>query len=128
VNPETDWSDVDPALRRAVILTSMDLRRDFYIFAGKEGGHSIEGRHADGGAVDISRIDGEKFSLMNDEAARDMGGQIAAGIANRLPFGRTKMAFGPGIAFRFDRSMNLDQRRELLRLHSSHVHVSVWPR
>ncbi len=125
VNEATDWKDVDPGLKSAVIRTSMDLRKTLYVYAGKEPGHSVEGRHAEGGAVDISRVDGVKFSLMDDASAAALGNAIGAGIANRLPFGQVKMVFTPGMAFRFDRPMSLEQNRALIGAHRDHVHVSV---
>jgi len=126
VNDGTDWEGVDPALKSAVIRTSMDLRRTFFVYAGREPGHSVEGRHEEGGAVDISRVDGVKFSLMGDAPAAALGNAIGAGIANRLPFGQLKMVFTPGMAFRFDRPMNLEQNRSLIGSHRDHVHISVY--
>jgi RHS repeat-associated protein len=124
----TNWTDVDPAIRRAVILASMDLRKDLFIYSGLESGHSVEGRHGEGGAVDISRINGVRFTLMSDAASAGWGNLLGAMIANRLPCGRVRMVYTPGMAFRFNRPMNLDENRRLIASHLDHVHVTVDPR
>jgi hypothetical protein len=127
VNPNTDWLGVDPGLRNAVVLASMELRKDLYVSAGKEGGHARTSAHRDGHAVDVSRINGTKFADMNTTTAKSLGNQVGAIIANHLPFGRGREIFTPGMAFRFDRTLSLPSTLTLMRSHFNHVHVSIQP-
>jgi len=95
------------------------------VSAGKEGGHSIEGRHAEGGAVDINQVNGVRLRDMPPETAADIGNTLGAHIANSLPSGRTLMVYTPGMAFRTDKVLTIDQARALMGLHFNHVHVTV---
>jgi hypothetical protein len=129
----TDLAHVDPTLMDAVVRTSMELRFDFGVSAGKESGHSQEGRHSEGGAVDINRVGVAgrtglvRFGAMSDHTAASVGNEIGAKIANRLPEGSLKMLFTPGMAARTDRSMSLAQYGNLIGLHRTHIHLTVYP-
>jgi RHS repeat-associated protein len=123
----TDWEGVDPDLRSAIVRTSMEFRMDFGISAGKERGHSVEGRHAVGGAADINQANGIPFRTMTRGAAVSVGNAIGAAIGNRLPYGRNLMIYAPGMAFRLNRSMNATEYDKLLAQHWNHVHVSIAP-
>jgi len=123
----TDIAGVDSRLMDAVVRASMAEGEDLGVSAGREGGHSNEGRHAEGGAIDINEIGGTRLSAMSDANAAQAGDRLAADIINRMPVGSLKMAFAPGMAIRKDRSMNLQQLKNLLSQHRSHVHVTIKP-
>jgi hypothetical protein len=123
----TDIEGIDDDLMRAVVLTSMEFRMTFGISGGKEGGHSVEGRHSEGGGIDINSHNGIRFATMTDEAAKTVGNAIAVSIAHRLPYGRTKMAYSPGMAANFSRVLTRSQYDGILRMHRSHVHVTITP-
>lgn len=122
----TDYEGVDPALKTAVVRAAV-LMGDatLGISAGKESGHSIEGRHSEGGAVDINQVNGVRFRDMPPETAAQTGNTLGANITNSLPSGRALMVYTPGMAFRLDKVITAAQTRALMRLHSSHVHITV---
>ena len=124
---DTDIAGVDTRLMDAVVRTSMDWRSSVGISAGKEGGHSIEGRHAEGGALDINMIGGVRFSDMSDTRASSVGNAFGRGIAGRLPAGSVKMLFTPGMATRSDRTITRSSKAALIGLHRSHIHITIWP-
>lgn len=122
----TDYEGVDPALKTAVVRAAIRMGdATLGVSAGKEGGHSISGRHGDGGAVDINQVNGVRFSDMPAETAAETGNALGAHIANSLPSGRTLMVYTPGMAFRTDQAITADQARALMRSHFNHVHVTV---
>lgn len=121
----TDIAGLDPALYSAITRASMELRADFGVSAGREGGHSVAGGHAEGRGVDINQVNFIAFRNMPREYAAAIGDQVGAEIANRLPYGRTQMVFTPGMAFRTDVMLNLAQTLALMRSHWNHVHVTI---
>ncbi len=121
----TDIAGIDPALYSAVVRASMELRADFGISAGREGGHSVVGGHAEGRAVDINQVNFVAFRNIPREYAAAIGNQVGAEIANRLSYGRTQIVATPGMAFRTDVMLNLAQTLRLMRLHGNHVHVTI---
>jgi hypothetical protein len=123
----TDLKDVDADLWSAVVRTSMDMRADFGISAGREGGHSVEGRHAEGGAVDINQVNGIRFGAMDDKTAASVGNEVGLGIASRLAPRGLRMLYTPGMAVRYNRPMNERQRQALMALHRTHVHITIEP-
>jgi hypothetical protein len=122
----TDFEGVDPALKIAVVRAAV-LMGDatLGISAGNEGGHSIEGRHGEGGAVDINQVNGVRFRDMPAETAAQTGNTLGAHIANSLPSGRTLMVYTPGMAFRMDQTLTAERARALMGSHYNHVHVTV---
>jgi len=121
----TDWAGVDPALQRAVVRTAVIMDATLGISAGKEPGHSIEGRHSEGGAVDINQVNGVALKTMDPDKAAETGNLVAANIVNSLPSGRTLMVYTPGMAFRTDQTITRDKAERLMRAHYNHVHVTV---
>ncbi len=105
----------------------MQFRMTFGISGGKEEGHSVEGRHSEGGGIDINSHNGIRFSQMTDEAAAAVGNAIAVAIANRLPFGGAKLVYSPGMAANFSRELTRAQYNGVLNMHRSHVHITINP-
>jgi RHS repeat-associated protein len=124
---KTDIAGVDKRLYGAVVRASMAMRATLGISAGKEARHSVEGRHGVGGAVDINKVNGTRFSDMSDEDAASIGNQLGAEITNRMPYGSQKMVYTPGFAFRTNREMTEPEYRALLIQHRTHVHATIYP-
>ncbi|HEX7041205.1 MAG TPA: RHS repeat-associated core domain-containing protein [Trueperaceae bacterium] len=129
LGPGASWDDVDPILRDAVIKGSIQLNRDFYISTTTNGRHSPQSAHYDGNAVDISRIDGQRFSLMDDQTAFRLGPAVGAAVASFIPNNRLREIIGPEFAVRFHRApWPYGQRlTNLINAHRDHVHVSILP-
>jgi hypothetical protein len=121
----TDIAGLDAALYSAIVLASMELRAHFGISAGREGGHSVVGGHAEGRGVDINQVNFIAFNSMPREYAAAIGNQVAAEIVNRLPYGRTQIVATPGMAFRTDVTLGRAATLRLMRQHWHHVHVTI---
>jgi hypothetical protein len=122
---QTDWSGVDATLRDAVIRGSIDLQADFYISAGREGGHADLSFHAAGLAVDISRVDNQRFAAMGAEQASSLGSAVSSAIFSHVPRSRWAEAFSPGGLQRFDKVRTYGE--DMAAQHRSHVHLSITP-
>jgi len=122
----TDFDGIDPDLWNAVVWASMELRVSLGISGAKEGGHSIEGRHAVGGAVDINTVNGVRFGAMPFDIAANVSGVVARTISSFLPENNKPiMIYTPGSAFRTTRPMTAEQRAKLLQMHRTHIHITV---
>ncbi len=121
-----NWRKLSPGLRDAVVRASMAMRVSVNISAAgsKNPIHSCCA-HAQGRAVDINKVNGERFQDMDPGAAVAIGNQLAAEIVNRLPSGQGMEVYAPGMAFRLDRFISAGERLARLAGHYSHVHVSV---
>lgn len=112
----------------AVVRTSMAFGLDLGINAGKEDccGHSDDGGHKYGLAVDINQIGSTKFNQMPAETRELAGNWLGAQIVNRLPQGATHILATPGMAFDIRHPiLTLDRLQRLLSMHAAHVHVTV---
>jgi len=121
------WDGVDATLRDAILKASIDLNASLYVFATTNGQHSARSFHAAGGAADVSRVDGTKFSLMPNAMAQEVGAQVGNAILNHIPPGRRAELITPlGSAQRFYREpWSQTDAARLVAAHRSHVHVSI---
>jgi hypothetical protein len=112
----------------AVTRTSMQYGLDLGIDAGKEDccGHSRDGGHAAGLAIDINVVGGTHFIQMSPDAAATLGNMLGSAIVSRLPFGTAHILATPGMAFDINHPITTAARlQKLLTMHRGHVHVTI---
>lgn len=121
----TDLTGLDADLWDAIVRTSMAYGIDFGISGGKEGGHSVEGRHAEGGGGDINQVAGLSFRSLPRPVAAAIGNGIGLQIASRMPVGSLVMLYTPGMAIRVNRPISQEQMRKLIGAHWNHIHMTI---
>ena len=112
LEPGVSWDGVDPTLRDAVIKGSIDLNMRLHVYSTNGGTHGPNSNHYAGNAVDISRINGVKFSLMDDARAFQLAPNVAAAIGAHIPQRRLREFIGPDISVRFHRPPGTLRRRQ----------------
>jgi len=126
--PGASWDGVDPTLRDAVIKGSIDLNMRLHVYSTTGGRHSPTSAHYGGFAVDISRINGTKFSQMDDGTAFQLAPTVASAIGAYIPADRRREVIGPDMSVRFHRPpWNPAAAARLRAAHRSHIHISILP-
>ena len=123
---QVDWNGVDANLRRAVVLTSMDMGADFNISAGKESGHSAFSLHHVGKAVDISAVNGVHFNEMSRSDADINGLRIIGGVTSRLGVNQVSELFSPGLTLSpLKPWLQYSDLEGISSIHQDHTHVGT---
>jgi RHS repeat-associated protein len=124
--PKATWKGVDPTLRDAVIMASIELNTPFFITATTNGSHATNSHHFAGRAVDIGLVNGvSPRSLSADDP---LARQVAESVRTFIPPNRQGEFIGPNFAYRMHRDNWTPQTQQvLIRAHRGHIHVSTSP-